>query len=56
MNPDNPDTQEVDDRSTAPPKRSWKSRLGELLFWFAITLATAAVLIVLSENLLPTNF
>ena len=56
MNRDNRDTEEVDDVSAAPPKRSWKSRLGELLFWFAITLATAAVLIALSENLLPTNF
>ena len=56
MNSDNRDTQEIDDVSSAPGKRSWKSRLGELLFWIVISLATAAILIVLSENLLPTNF
>ena len=54
------DSPEVRDTSTTqetkPSKRSWKSRLGELLFWFVISLATAAILIALSENLLPTNF
>jgi hypothetical protein len=56
MNADKRDSQEVDEVSAAPAKRSWKSRLGELLFWLVISLATAATLIALSENLLPTNF
>jgi hypothetical protein len=37
-------------------KRSWKSRLGELLLWTLVSLATAFILIRLSETLLPANF
>jgi hypothetical protein len=37
-------------------RRSWKSRLLELLLWAAVAVATAIILIVLSERLLPSNF
>ena len=37
-------------------KRSWRSRLGELAVWAVVALATALVLIQLSEELLPANF
>lgn len=37
-------------------RRSWKSRLLELLLWAAIAIATAVTLVVLSEQLLPSNF
>ena len=37
-------------------KRSWKSRLLELALWTAVALATAVVLVLLSESLLPANF
>jgi hypothetical protein len=37
-------------------RRSWRSRLGELLLWAAVALTTAAILIALSETLLPTNY
>jgi hypothetical protein len=37
-------------------RRSWKSRLLELLLWAAVAVATAIILIVLSESLLPSNF
>ena len=37
-------------------KRSWKSRLGELFLWTLVSLATAYILIQLSETLLPANF
>ena len=37
-------------------KRSWKSRLLELLLWALVSLATAAIMVSLSERLLPENF
>jgi hypothetical protein len=38
------------------PRRSWRSRLLELVLWAGVSLATAAILVSLSEKLLPTNF
>ncbi len=37
-------------------RRSWKSRLLELSLWVAIAIATAVILVMLSEELLPSNF
>lgn len=37
-------------------ERSWKSRLGEFMIWFAISIATAVIMVALSEKLLPANF
>jgi hypothetical protein len=37
-------------------RRSWRSRLLELLLWTAVAVGTAIVLIILSESLLPSNF
>ena len=37
-------------------RRSWKSRLLELLLWAGVAIATAIILIMLSEQLLPSNF
>ena len=37
-------------------KRSWKSRLGEFAIWAAVAIATALIMISLSEELLPSNF
>ena len=37
-------------------KRSWKSRLLELLLWAAVAVGTAVILVALSEELLPANF
>ncbi len=34
-------------------KRSWKSKVLELLLWAAVALATAAVLIMLTDKILP---
>lgn len=34
-------------------KRSWRSRLLELLLWAAVAIATAAVLIALTDEILP---
>lgn len=36
--------------------RSWKSRLGELFLWTLVALATAVIMVLLSEELLPANF
>lgn len=36
--------------------RSWKSIAGELLAWFAVAVATAVILVLLSESLLPASF
>jgi hypothetical protein len=36
--------------------RSWKSRLGELALWASVAIATAVILVLLSEQLLPENF
>jgi hypothetical protein len=38
------------------PRRSWRSRLLELVLWAGVSLATAVILVTLSEKLLPTNF
>ena len=37
-------------------KRSWKSRLAELALWALVAIATAAIMVMLSEELLPANF
>lgn len=37
-------------------KRSWKSKLLELLLWAAVAVATAVVLVMLSDEILPANF
>jgi hypothetical protein len=37
-------------------RRSWASRLGELLVWVGVAVLTAVVLVLLSDRLLPTNF
>ncbi len=37
-------------------RRSWKSRLLELLLWAAVAVLTAVILVVLSDRLLPPNF
>ena len=37
-------------------KRSWKARLGELLLWTLVAIATAVIMVLLSEELLPANF
>lgn len=37
-------------------KRSGKARLLEFALWFALSIATALIMIALSERLLPANF
>jgi hypothetical protein len=37
-------------------KRSWKTKVLELLLWAAVAVATAVVLVMLSEEILPANF
>ena len=37
-------------------KRSWKSKVLELLLWTAVAIGTAVILVSLSEELLPANF
>lgn len=38
-------------------KRSWKSKLLELLLWAAVAVATAAIMIALTDEILPApNF
>ena len=38
-------------------KRSWKSKVLELLLWAAVALGTAAVMIMLTDKILPApNF
>ncbi len=37
-------------------KRSWKSRLRELALWGCVSIATAVIMILLSNKLLPPNF
>ena len=37
-------------------RRSWKSRALELFLWFLVAIATAVVLVLLSEEILPANF
>ena len=36
--------------------RSWKARLGEFMIWAAVAIATAVIMVALSEKLLPANF
>lgn len=37
-------------------KRSWKSKLGELFLWLLVSVAVAVIMVLLSEEILPTNF
>ena len=37
-------------------KRSRKSVILELLFWMLVSIATAVIMVSLSERLLPENF
>jgi hypothetical protein len=37
-------------------KRSWRSRLLELLLWAVVAVATAVFLVYASERWLPANF
>lgn len=37
-------------------KRHWQAIVGELLAWFGVALATAVILIAMSEKLLPASF
>lgn len=37
-------------------KRSWGSRLAEFALWAAVAVATALIMISMSERLLPENF
>ncbi len=37
-------------------KRSWKSKVLELLLWAAVAVGTAVILVMLSEEILPANF
>jgi hypothetical protein len=37
-------------------KRSWRSRLLELLLWAAVAVGTAVFLVYASERWLPANF
>ncbi len=37
-------------------KGPWRSRLLEFALWTAVALVTAAILVSMSETLLPTNF
>jgi hypothetical protein len=37
-------------------RRSWKWRAAELLFWIAISIGTAVLLVSLTERLAPPNF
>ncbi len=36
--------------------RSWRSRVGEFLIWAAIAIATAVIMVLLSEKFLPPNY
>jgi hypothetical protein len=38
------------------PKRSWRSRFVELLLWAAVAVATAVLLVYLTERFAPPNF
>lgn len=44
-----------DDPSYQKPKRSVRSRLLEFLFWAAIAVGTAGVMIANTERILPAN-
>jgi hypothetical protein len=41
---------------THKAKRSWKARLAEFALWAAVAVATALIMISMSEQLLPENF
>jgi hypothetical protein len=45
-----------DDGRARPGKRPLKSRLIELGLWALLSIATAVVMILLSNKLLPANF
>lgn len=51
-----PDSVQEPSREKKAAKRSWKLRLAELALWIAVALATAVILVSLSERILPTNF
>lgn len=38
------------------PRRSWRSKLLELLVWALVAIATAWLMVALSERFLPANF
>lgn len=42
--------------SFGPRRRSWGSRLAELLLWTAVAIGTAVLLVVVTERLAPPNF
>ena len=44
------------ERTAQPRKRSWTKRIAELALWAAVAIGTAAIMISLSETLLPANF
>jgi hypothetical protein len=49
----------ADSSTSAPPvraKRSWKSRLLELVLWALLSIVIAVVMVALSDKLLPNNF
>jgi hypothetical protein len=37
-------------------RRSWKARAAELLFWIAVAIGTAVLLVFVTERLAPPNF
>ncbi len=37
-------------------KRSWKWIVLEVLFWAAVSIGTAVLLVALSDRILPANF
>lgn len=37
-------------------RRSWKSRLFELLLWALVAVATAVILALVTEEIAPPNF
>jgi hypothetical protein len=41
---------------SARRRRSWRSRLLELLLWACVAVATAVVLVYLTERFAPPNF
>ena len=41
---------------SARRRRSWRSRLLELLVWAAVAIATAVLLIYLTQRFAPPNF
>jgi hypothetical protein len=37
-------------------KRSWKSILRELALWALVSIATAVILVLVADKILPANF